>query len=237
MLRKICAALIVLYCIQNAVQSQTKATIGEANWGVGLNGAVNLNQFNFSGLTMGGELNGFVSRLLNDNMSLQVELGIKQLGGSRRNGSENFEGGYIDQIQYFNRRAVINSFNSSLLLNIHPSQNLGPLSLTLLIGVSHGLKMEVSEVHDEFYFFNDGTSIYVSEVRENTSRFYENSMISGLFGISMNLPFGNRLIGFQVRYEQGINQINRVKFAIPQHAGKLRTNSLKLGLSYELFNF
>ncbi|PIQ49869.1 MAG: hypothetical protein COW03_02485 [Cytophagales bacterium CG12_big_fil_rev_8_21_14_0_65_40_12] len=223
--------------VKHVTHSQTKSTVGNAQWNVGLNGTVNLNQFNFSGLVTGGEINGFIARVLNDNFSLQAELGVKQLGGNRRDAAQEFEGGNVDQILYFNRRAVINSFNSNLILNIHPRTELGSVSMTLFFGVSHALKVEVSEVQDQFYFFNDGSSIYVSEVRQNTSRFYENSIFSGLMGLSVAVPFGKKTMDFQMRYEQGINQLNRVKFSIPQYAGKLRTNSLKIGLSYQLFNF
>ena len=95
------------------------------------------------------------------------------------------------------------------------------------------------------YNFADGVSVDVGYARETVTDNYKRNQFAVIAGMGMNYNLGKRVFHMDVRYRQGLTQLNQIRYASTsglignqgQPGGKLYSSSLTFNFGMTLFNF
>ena len=183
--------------------------------GYGLKLGSTFNQFNSSGLMIGGNFGGFFSYRVTDFMNVQAEL-LYMLHGGSRDGfvrDYSFTGGNVVYIQYSNRAVLMHSIKVPLMVGFNlPDQVSESVTPRLILGISYGYMMAAFEIHDKTYKFTDGTEGIVGKEKENVKAEYEPHQFDIIGGVALDFTLSSgKVMTMDVRYQHGLNDINLFK--------------------------
>ena len=107
----------------------------------------------------------------------------------------------------------------------------------LLLGGSYGYMFGATELHTTQYIFSNGTFADIPYLKENVGSNYEQSQLSLMAGMGIQFKGEKRDFSFDIRYRQGMTQLNKVKASYSTIDGRLFSSTLSLNFSMTLFKF
>ncbi|HTH58314.1 MAG TPA: outer membrane beta-barrel protein [Cyclobacteriaceae bacterium] len=227
---------------------------------VGAKASVLQNQFTQPGSIIGFSAGAYASYQVLPFAKLKIEPQYAQLGGGRQSY-------YVDYSSIDANVSAIGFYNPSVLMHTVEVPLLAELTLPefedetivpkLIVGGSYSLMIKATESSTMRYFFNDGTpSVDVGYRHQNVTDNYARSQFGVVVGFGVLFKTDSRDFQFDVRYRQGLTQVNRIKYpdaiqvgssssssptspGIPANGvgGNLYTSSLSINFSMTIFNF
>lgn len=226
---------------------------------VGAKTGVNLNQFSQPGTLMGVNAGIYASYRLNPFLSVRFEPHYSQEGGARPAYTRFYDDVSDDiyAINFINPSVRFHNVQLPLLLELSlPELTDQTVMPVLLIGGSYAINAVAFEQHTKRYQFTEGVyysgsgfdmpSLDVSYQRENVTSNYARGQWSIWGGVGIQFKTGERTFTFDVRYRQGLNNLNLLRFAspgngndigVPGSGGILRSSSVSFNFSMSIFNF
>ncbi|MBI1770084.1 MAG: hypothetical protein HY015_09250 [Bacteroidetes bacterium] len=232
-----------------------------AQFSVGAKLGGNLNQFTQPGTTIGFSAGGYAAYKALPFLTAKVEPQYSMQGGARQSY-------YIDYSAIEGNVAAIGFINPSVIMHNIEVPILAELTLPeftdetmipkLILGGSYTFMVKATETSTHRYIFNDGgsgvpptPSVDVGYQRENVTDNYTRNQFSLIVGFGMMFKTDKRDFQFDIRYRQGITQVNLIKYpdainkstssssfpAANGIGGNLYTSSLSFNFSMTIFNF
>ncbi len=216
-------------------------TSANAQLSIGALTGVNLNQFTMPGSTLGINAGAFGSYKLTPFLSTRLELLYSQQGGGRQNYSlpldESFSG-TVAQLNYINPYVYLHTVQVPVLVDLTlPEFEDAAVRPQLLLGGSYSYMFAADELHTAQYIFTDGTFANIPYLRENVGANYVASQLSLMAGMGMVFKSEKRSFAFDIRYRQGITQLNNVRQTLSYQDGRLFSSTLSFNFSVTIFNF
>ncbi len=211
-----------------------------AQLSVGALTGVNLNQFTMPGSTLGVNAGFFGSYKLMPFLSMRLELLYSQQGGGRQNYSLPLDelAGNISQLNYINPYVYLHTLHAPVLIDLTlPEFEDAAFRPQFLLGGSYSYMLAADELHTAQYIFKDGTFANIPYLRENVGANYSSSQFSLIGGIGIIFKGNKRDFAFDIRYRQGITQLNTVRQTLSYKDGQLFSSSLSFNFSMTLFKF
>ena len=204
---------------------------GLIHWGI--KAGASLNQFNQSGMTIGFN-GGFVFRSnVTGIFDIQAEVLYVMQGSSRGDYYKSFDdlGGPVSSAVYTNRAISLQNVSVPLLAIIKLGTVQGFMEPKVMIGGSYSYCFAAYERFDEVFYFTDGSESVAGNQTENVLSDYQQHQFDGIGGFGLDFMLSNgKIFGFEVRYHQGLNDINL--FKSPRVGGALFKNSVCVNFSY-----
>lgn len=247
--------LIYLYVL--CVCGFTHSAFGQIT--LGAKAGANVNQFSQPGTTIGMNAGIYATYKLNSFLSVRLEPHYSQEGGGRPDYWRwyNEISDNIEAIQFVNPSVRFHNLQLPLFVELTlPELTDQTIVPTLVIGGSYGMTIASFEQHTKRYHFgaelmSDYSYVYppqldVAYQRENVLDNYARNQWSLWFGMGVQFKSGERTCSFDVRYRQGLNNLNNLRFAspgngydigVPGTGGNLKSSSLSFNFSISLFNF
>lgn len=226
---------------------------------LGAKAGVNLNQFSQPGTLMGVNAGIYASYRLNPFLSVRFEPHYSQEGGGRPTYVRYYDdvSDNILSVVFLNPSVRFHTVQLPLLLEFTlPELTDQTVTPVLLVGGSYAINMAAIEQHTKRYNFVEGSysdgsgfdmpSLDVSYQRENVTSNYTRGQWSLWGGVGIQFKTGQRTFSFDVRYRQGLNNLNLLRFAspgngndigVPGTGGILRSSSVSFNFSMSIFNF
>ena len=212
------------------------------------------NQFSQPGSFIGVNLGAFGKFKVTDFLDARLELLYSTQGGGRsdytrvyNDGSDGSTNG-VTSITNLNPYVTFNNFEIPLLVELGlPEFKDMAIQPKLLLGGSYSMVMGAIEHKTQRYSFPNSpdangnavapTIVDVGYIRENVTDNYKRSQWAVIAGIGVNYKLGKRTFMMDIRYRQGLTQLNQVVYAVPGIGGKLYSSSLIFNFGMTLFNF
>ncbi len=215
---------------------------------IGAKAGASWNQFSQPGSLMAGNAGAFVRVRLLPFLQIQGDLLYDISGGGRgdldrdlalftdRFGSTLYDGP-ISHLRYLNREVYIHSVKVPLTVRLGiPELIESPIQPRFVVGGSYSYILMATEMRDQYFRFDDGSRIILSDRSENVSSDYfdYNIAIHGGFEMDFNLT-NDEVFTIGFIYSQGITDLNNIQFGQPENIERLRTRSFSINFSYSIF--
>ena len=213
---------------------------------IGAQTGVNLNQFTMPGTTIGINAGAFGSYKFLPFLSARLEIMYSQEGGGRQNYSLALAGGSmlpdlrtnIAALNYINPYVYIHNLHVPLMVELTlPEFDQASVAPKLLLGGSYSYMISANEMHTKLYQFTDGTFANVPYLTEVVTADYVASQISILAGLGLDFKGEKRNFSFDIRYRQGLTQLNNIKESFSFKDGRLFSSTLSFNFSMSIFKF
>jgi hypothetical protein len=227
---------------------------------LGAKTGVNLNQFSQPGTIIGVNAGIYGAYRVNSFLSVKLEPQYSQEGGGRPGYTRQYSeiSNDISSVEFVNPSVRFHNLQIPLFVELTlPELSDQTIVPVLMLGGSYAMTILTMEEHTKRYHFaytseSSGGSPYypasldVSYQRENVIDNYARNQWSLWFGMGLQFKGGERTYSFDVRYRQGLNNLNNLRFAspgngvdigVPGTGGNLRSSSLSFNFSMSLFNF
>ena len=239
--------LILVVC------SSLSITYGQIT--LGAKTGVNINQFSQPGTTIGVNVGIYGSYPVTPFLTVKLEPQYSQEGGGRPDYTRDYSqiSDNVTSITFVNPSVTFHNVQVPLLLEFTlPEFQDEAMVPKLILGGSYGLMVSAMEEHTKRYYYQDNTlpipsggssytQIDVGYQRENVIDNYARNQWSLIFGMGMQYKVAERTFMFDLRYRQGMNNLNMLRFAsptfVPGTGGNLRSSTLSLNFSMSIFNF
>ncbi len=200
-----------------------------------------LNQFSQPGTVIGMNIGMFGTYKVTNCFTARMELLYSTQGGGR----QNYRRVDTDPNDPYGGKAVsVTNINPQVTFNNLEIPVLGEFGLAeanrlmiqpkLLLGGSYGFAMSVIEHKTQRYNFYDGTFADLAYTRQNVTDYYKRSQFSLIAGAGINFNMGSHVFHVDVRYRQGLTQLNQRLYDIPGMGGKLYSSSLIFNMGITL---
>ena len=215
---------------------------------IGAKAGASWNQFSQPGSMMAGSAGAFVRFRLLPFLQIQGDVLYDISGGGRaelwrdlslftdRSGSTLFDGP-VSSLTYQNREVYIHSVKVPLTVRLGiPELIEAPIQPRFVVGGSYSYILMATEVRDQYFRFDDGSRVILSDRKENVSSDYfdYNISIHGGFELDFNLT-NDEVFTVGFIYSQGITDLNNIQFGQPENIERLRTRSFSINFSYSIF--
>ncbi|GHN00073.1 hypothetical protein WSM22_15620 [Cytophagales bacterium WSM2-2] len=246
----IALGLMLAFALQVSAQISVGAKLG-----------ANINQFTQPGSTIGFSVGAYGSYKVLPFLNLKLEPQYTMQGGARESYARDYTviEGNVSQIQFINPSVIMHNLEVPVLAELtlpeFADENVIP---KFIIGGSYAMMIKAVETSTHRYVFNDGTSstpatpsVDVGYQRENVTDNYARNQFSFIVGFGMMFKTDKRDFQFDIRYRQGLTQVNLLKFPdaiqkttgssgpLPANGigGNLHTSTLSFNFSMTIFNF
>lgn len=233
--------LIVVIC------SSLGMTYGQIT--LGAKTGLNVNQFSQPGTTIGANVGIYGSYPVMPFLTVKLEPQYSQEGGGRPDYTRDYSqiSDNVVFISFVNPNVTFHNVQVPLLLEFTlPEFQDEAMVPKLILGGSYGFMVSAMEEHTKRYYYLDpGASSYtqldVGYQRENVIDNYARNQWSLIFGMGMQYKVADRTFMFDLRYRQGMNNLNMHRFTsptfVPGTGGNLRSSTLSFNFSMSIFNF
>lgn len=212
---------------------------------VGALAGVNLNQFTMPGTTIGLNVGAYGAYQVTPFLTGRLEITYSQEGGGRQDYSIPLDdprlaniAGNLSQVNFINPYVYFHNLNVPLMFELtlpeFAEQTVKP---KLLLGGSFAYMFSANELHTKQYIFSDNTFTNIPYLREDVSSNYVASQFSILAGLGVDFKTEKRNFSFDIRYRQGMTQLNNVKASYSYIDGRLFSSTLSFNFSMSIFNF
>lgn len=221
-----------------------------AQFSVGAKLGGNLNQFTQPGTTMGFSVGGYGSYKVLPFLNVKLEPQYSIQGGARQSYYIDYRSlgldGNVASIGFINPNIIMHNIEVPLLAELTlPEFAEGNIIPKLILGGSYAIMVKATETSTHRYVFNDPTpSVDVAYQRANVTDNYTRNQFSFIVGLGMMFKTDKRDFQFDIRYRQGMTQVNLIKYpdaspAVNGNAigGNLYTSTLSFNFSMTIFNF
>jgi hypothetical protein len=199
------------------------------------------NQFGQPGTMIGFNFGLFGNYKINNCVAARVELLYSAQGGGRTD----YRRVDIDPGDPFGGRSVsVTNVNPQIVFNNVEVPILAELCLAefskemvrpkLLVGGSYSYMISAVEHKTSRYNFYDGTFADMSYTKQNVTSYYNKNQFSAIIGAGICFNLNNRKFHVDIRYRQGLTQLNARPFDIPGMGGKLHSSSLIFNMGFTL---
>lgn len=253
---------LILCCCLRLGWSQDASSVPPASSGstssggsisIGAKTGVNFNQFSQPGTSVGANVGAYASYDLLPFLTVKLEPQYSQEGGARPNYFRSYSdiSDNISGISFINPQVTFHNLQIPLLLELTlPEFRSESVMPKLILGGSYSAMMLANETHTKRYLFVDnlpalapgGTNAMdVSYERENVTDNYLRNQWSLIAGFGLQFKAAKRDFSFDVRYRQGMNDLNQFRFSAPSiitgTGGQLFSSSISFNLSVSIFKF
>ena len=215
---------------------------------------VSLNQFSQPGTAMGISLGAFGKYHVLDFLDARLELLYSTQGGGRSSYTRYSDDGLYGSFGSAGSSTSGNGVGVSSMTSVNPYITFNTIEIPvlaelglpefngmniqpkLILGGSYSGVMSSIEHRTQRYNFNDGTSVDVGYRRETVTDNYAKSQWAVIAGLGMNYNLGKRVFHMEVRYRQGLTQLNQ-QTCTRTAGGKLYSSSVTFNFGMTLFNF
>jgi len=235
---------------------------------VGAKTGVNLNQFSQPGTTVGLNIGAYGTYQATPFLNVRFEPQYSQEGGARPDYSRDYSdiSDNISNVHFINPSVLFHNVQIPLLLEFTlPEFSEETIRPKLILGGSYGIMIAATETATKRYEFiedNGGSSssspsdplvdeepamLDVAYQRETVTDNYSRNQWSLWFGMGLDFEAGERSYSFDIRYRQGLSNLNQLRFAspgnstgtigVPGTGGKLYSSSLSFNFAVSIFNF
>lgn len=230
-----------------------------AQFSVGAKLGVTQNQFTQPGTTIGFSAGAYAYYRVLPFLNVKIEPQYSQQGGARQSYYVNYSSldANVSAIGFYNPSVTMHNIEVPILAELTlPEFEDETIIPKLIVGGSYSLMAKAVETSTMRYFFNDGTpSVDVGDRRQNVTDNYARNQFSAVVGFGVLFKTDSRDFQFDIRYRQGLTQVNRIKYpdaiqttsssssssspGIPANGvgGNLYTSSLSINFSMTIFNF
>ena len=200
-----------------------------------------LNQFSQPGTAIGMNIGMFGTYKVTKCFTARMELLFSTQGGGRRDyrrvdtDPNDPYGGKAVNVTNVNPQVTFNNIEIPILgeFGLAESSRL-MIQPKLLLGGSYGFTMSAIEHKTQRYNFYDGTFADLAYTRQNVTEYYKRSQLSVIAGAGINFNMGNHVFSVDIRYRQGLTQLNQRLYDIPGMGGKLYSSSLIFNMGITL---
>jgi Outer membrane protein beta-barrel domain len=232
--------LLLMVAVFAAMSSAVHAQIS-----VGAVTGVNLNQFTMPGTTIGLNVGAYGAYKITPFLSGRLEITYSQEGGGRQDYSIPLNdprlaniAGNLSEVNLINPYVYFHNLNVPLMAELtlpeFAEQSVKP---KLLLGGSFAYMFSANELHTKQYIFNDNTFSNIPYLREDVGSNYAAAQFSILAGLGFDFKTDKRNFAFDIRYRQGMTQLNDVKASFSNIDGRLFSSTLSFNFSMSIFNF
>jgi len=246
MIKNLWSKISLLVLVMSSLAASTYGQIA-----LGVKTGLNLNQFSQPGTTVGVNVGVYGSFAVTPFFTVKLEPQYSQEGGGRPDYSRDYSAisDNVNSITFMNPSVTFHNVQVPLLLELTlPEFQDEAVKPKLILGGSYGLMVSAMEQHTKRYSFNDNTvpntttpTLDVAYQKENVIDNYARNQFSAIAGFGMEYKLANRTFSFDIRYRQGINNLNQLRFTSPTFTpgtgGNLRSSTVSFNFSMSLFNF
>lgn len=214
---------------------------------VGARLGVNLNQFTMPGTTIGATAGAFGTYKVTPFVAARLEILYSQEGGGLRDYFLPLSGDdpllpdatvNVASVDYINPYVYIHTLQVPVLAELTlPEFDEASVQPVLLLGASYNYMFRADELHTTRYTFKDGTFANIPYGREDVTSGYKASQLSAIGGMGLKFKSEKRDFYFDIRYRQGLNQLNNVKQSLTYKDGRLYSSSLSFSFSMTILKF
>jgi hypothetical protein len=236
-----------------------------AQFAVGAKVGTNMNQFTQPGTTIGLNVGMYGAYPVSPVVTVKLEPHYSQEGGARPDYSRDYSqiSDNIQAVHFINPSVTFHNVQIPLLIELSlPEFADEAVKPKLILGGSYGIMITAKEMHTKRYdFIEDGSSslpddplegedppsLDVAYLRETVTDNYARNQFSLWAGMGLEFTSGERSFAFDIRYRQGFNDLNLLRFTspgnssgtigVPGTGGELYSSSLSFNFSMSLFNF
>jgi hypothetical protein len=252
MIKQLCSKLCVLLITVTGFSAYSQQIT------IGAKTGINLNQFSQPGTTVGPNVGIYGSYQVLPFVRLKLEPQYSQEGGGRPDYARNYSSisDNVSSITFINPSVRFHNIQVPLLAEITlPEFADEAIAPKLILGASYAMAISSMEQHTKRYTFIDSSlpgtdpsaQLDVSYQRENVIDNYKRNQFSLWLGMGIDFKTASRTMSFDVRYRQGITDLNQLRFAspgnsngtfgVPGTGGKLYSTSVSFNFSMSIFNF
>jgi Outer membrane protein beta-barrel domain len=220
-------------------------TSANAQISIGAQTGVNLNQFTMPGSTIGVNVGAFGTYKFLPFLTAKLEINYSQEGGGRQNYFLPLNdprladiAGNISQLNYINPYVYIHNLQVPLLVELSlPEFAEASVMPKLILGGSYSYMLSANELHTKQFIFQNGTFADVPYLKEDVTSNYVASQFSLIAGMGIQFKGEKRDFSFDIRYRQGITQLNNVTESLSYKDGRLFSSTLSFNFSMTIFKF
>jgi hypothetical protein len=254
MIKQLCIRLCILLITVSGYSAYSQQIT------IGAKTGVNLNQFSQPGTTVGLNVGIYGAYQVLPFLKVKLEPQYSQEGGGRPDYYRDYSSisENVSSITFINPSVRFHNLQVPLLAELTlPEFAEETIAPKLILGASYALSISSKENHTKRYDFIDNTLpgsspfplLDVSYQRDNVIDNYKRNQMSLWFGMGLDFKTGGRTCSFDVRYRQGITDLNQLRFAspgnfsttkpvgVPGTGGKLYSSSVSFNFSMSIFNF
>ena len=222
-------------------------SFSNAQISVGAKAGVNINQFTMPGSTIGINAGAYGTYKATSFLMARIELLYAQEGGGLRdyflplNANDPRIADYsvnILSINYVNPYVYMHTLQVPVLAEISlPEFDEASVQPVLLIGGSYTFMFQANELHTTRYTFKDGTFANIPYIREDARANFKSNQFGIQGGMGLKFKSDKRDFYFDIRYRQGLNQLNQVQQSLTYKDGRLYSSTLSFNFSVSILKF
>lgn len=223
----------------------TAFSFANAQFTVGAKAGVNINQFTMPGTTIGLNAGAFGTYTVTPFLSARLELLYAQQGGGLRDYSLPLSdprladySGNVLSLTYINPYVYMHCIEVPLLAELTlPEFAEASVQPVLFLGGSYAFMYQANQLHTARYTFKDGTFANIPYLREHVRSNFNSNQFSVLGGFGLKFKSETRDFYFDIRYRQGLNQLNQVQRSLTSNDGRLYSSTLSFNFSVSILKF
>jgi len=240
---------------------------------LGAKAGLNMNQFSQPGTTVGVNAGVYASYRVTPAIVVKLEPHYSMEGGARPDYQKNYSdvSDNVYSVTYMNPYVMFHNVQVPLLVELSlPEFSEETIKPKLILGASYGIMVAATEIATKRFEFTDGNTgtsysppppdspdpldedeplplLDVAYQRESVTDNYARNQWSAWFGMGLDFEAGDRSFSFDIRYRQGLNNINLLRFAAPGNSsgtvgtsgtgGELFSSTVSFNFAVSIFNF
>jgi hypothetical protein len=197
------------------------------------------NQFSQPGSFIGFNLGLFTKYKVSDVFSPRIEILYSTQGGARNDYTKTYADGdpnntntQVTSIVNLNPYVTFNSIEVPLLGEFSFPEMAGlAIQPKMLIGGSYSRALSIVETKTQRYNYSNGSTADIGYSREDVSGVYNPNQISAIAGLGLQFATPRRTFNLELRYRQGLTQLNNYVNSSTGIGGKLYSSSLIFNVS------
>jgi hypothetical protein len=234
----------------------------KAQFVIGAKVGANMNQFTQPGTTVGVNAGIYGAYAIVPAVTVKFEPHYSQEGGARPDYTRDYSqvSDNIQAVHFINPSVKFHNVQLPLFIELSlPEFAEESIRPKLMLGGSYGIMINATEMHTKRYEFiedsggdpsspvDDPIAIDVAYQKENVTDNYARNHWSIWAGMGLDFKAGERSYSFDIRYRQGLNNLNLLRYTspgnssgtigVPGTGGELFSSSLSFNFSMSLFNF
>jgi len=191
-----------------------------------------LNQFTQPGSFIGINTGLFTKYKINESFNIAVEALYSMQGGGRQSYTRLYNEQrqsevVVNTITNINPFVVFHNLEIPLLVEFgFPELRKSSIQPRFSLGGSYSLMIHAFETKTQRYNYSNGSAVDLGYMREEVTDHYKKDQYSVIAAIGVDFKTAKRLFFIEIRYRQGLNQLNKNPYANPGTGDTLYSSSL-----------
>ncbi len=235
--------VVVIPLVSNAqerwIERSNYGYLTNSKYCYGIKFGPSFNQFSQPGSFIGFNVGVFAKYKISDVFSPRVELLYATQGGARNDYTKTYADGdpsnpnpSVNSIANLNPYVTFNSIEIPFLAEFSFPEMAGlAIQPKLLVGGSYSRAISIVETKTQRYTYSNGSTVDIGYSREDVSGIYNPNQISAIGGMGLQFATPRRTFNVEMRYRQGLTQLNNYVNSSSGIGGKLYSSSLIFNVS------